>query len=150
MPIPYFERAVRQASVPLVQLGYQFQEGPHPDLTDFWKTISAGVNCGIRFQLLESPSLVQLFQISVIRRRLQNFSEEERYSPLYLPLLNLVEGLYKVSVFPAGKFAWEFTDEPSLLGQLAKVQVLVINYGIKWLEDPLSNIEWVKRHKDQP
>ena len=150
MSINYFERVVRQATSSLVQRGYQFQEGKYNDLKDFWKIITTGVACRITFQLLESPSLVQMFQISLSRQRLRDFPENEMlYAPLHIPLLNLIEGFYKVNIFPPGNFAWEFTDESSLLEQLAAAQSLIIDYGIKWLEDPLSNIEWVKRHKDQ-
>jgi hypothetical protein len=57
-------------------------------------------------------------------------------------------GLYSRDIFPPKQYDWEFSDKESLLKQIAHAQPLIIEHGIKWLEDPLSSIESVKQHKN--
>ena len=62
-----------------------------------------------------------------------------------IDLPNLLRGFYRLDMFLAGAFPWEFSDEPSLLNVLTGTTGLLIDYGIRWLEDPASNLDWVKQ-----
>ena len=56
---------------------------------------------------------------------------------------------YRLSIFAPGTYFWEFSDETSLSELLASIKVWLIDYGINWLEDPKSNLEWVKQSPPQ-
>ena len=71
-------------------------------------------------------------------------------TPLAIDLVNLLRMYYRLSIFPPGVHIWEFSNETSLTKVLASVQVWLVDYGIKWLEDPASNIEWVKQPQGSP
>lgn len=146
-----FKRTVLRSTSHLAQRGYQVAEpGPGPEVVQFWKNPVTGIRCGVEFELIpQFIPPVRQFNVVLFRRRLPDFPEEElHYSPLAIDLPNLTRGFYRLSVLPLGKY-WEFTDEQSLSQQLAHAQSLLMDYGIPWLEDPTSNVEWVKHRKDE-
>ena len=139
-----FKRAVNNITVELMNHGYKIQKEPPIYSVELGKVLTVGVYCLIRFQLVHVPD-ISMFKVTLIRRRLENFPVEEvRYKPLYMDVLNLLLWFYKKDIFPPTQYAWKFTDEASLLKQITDAQSLVVEYGIPWLEDPMSNIEWVK------
>lgn len=84
----------------------------------------------------------------LIRRRLEVHADEDSpFRPLIIDLRNLMLGLYDMNIFPSNQYAWEFTDEKTLVKQIEHAQHFVLEYGIKWLEDPMSNLEWVGRKR---
>lgn len=142
-----FENIVHQATLEIVNQSYQFVNEPTPYSVELGKLPVPGVLCLIRFQLIFPPD-IHKFQVILIRRRLEDFPiKEVSFKPLYLDLRNLMFGLYNINIFPPKQYDWEFRDKESLLKQVAHAQPLIIEYGIKWLEDPLSNVEWVKQHR---
>jgi hypothetical protein len=143
-----FKDTLRHATTELINHGYELERDPPMHSVEFRKLVITGVYCLIRFQLIHIPD-ISIFQVVLIRRRLENFSiEDHLYKPLYLDLVNLITGLYKKEIFPPEQYAWDFTDEASLLAQITTAQALIIEYGLKWLEDPASNIDWVRKPRD--
>ena len=98
-----------------------------------------GILCRIDFQLMQHfVPPVREFKVLLSRLKLPDFvADETGYSPLTMDLPGLMSLVYKRNIVPPGKY-WEFTDERGLEEQLAHVQSLLMDYGIPWLEDPLS------------
>ena len=146
-----FKHTVLHATQPLIQHGYLVDESGS-DAIRFLKSPVTGVRCIIEFQLLPNfipPS--RLFNVWLFRVQLPDFpGSEQRYLPLAISLPNLMAGFYNLRIFPPEKYYWEFTEEQSLAEQITQAQSLLVDYGIRWLEDPASNIEWVRHHKSQP
>jgi hypothetical protein len=143
-----FKYAVEHRTSRLREYGYKIQQEAAPYSVELGKIPTTGVTCLIRFQLIP-VSTVNRFQAILIRRRSEDFPlGEVRYKPLYMDVFNLILGLYKrKDIFPLGQYEWEYLDENSLVEQIANAQTLIIDYGIPWLEDPTSNIDWVKHLK---
>jgi hypothetical protein len=145
MSIIDFESIVKNSTLRLTELGYQFQNETSLYAVEFWKIPFTGVYCLIGFDLFESSVLPYKFKILLIRRRLEDFTDDEsRYSPLYFDMRNLMLRLHRIDIFPSNQYAWEFIDETSLINQVLNAQSFVVEYGINWLEDPKSNINWSK------
>ena len=150
-----FKAIVHSSPLKLVEHGYQILAEPSYFSSDyspeFEKAISLGVICIIRFQPIPVPD-IDSFQVFLIRRRLEIHADEDSpYRPLILDLRNLMLGLYGMDIFPPKQYHWEFTDEESLIERLKHAERYIVEYGIKWLEDPRSNIDWVRnRRKPNP
>lgn len=143
-----FEDAIAQAMVHVVAQGYHPYESKPPDILDFCRMLVPDVCCKIRFALLPySPGSgsIREFDVWLIRTRLPDFpSGDQIYLPLTMDLCNLMRFFYR---HPLGEFLWLFTDQHSLLKQLAEVQALLLDYGIKWLEDPTSDMKWIRQQR---
>lgn len=149
MDINEFRKIIHHATKELVEYGYHIQKESPIYLVEFGKVVSIGVLCIIGFQPLHVPE-IDMFQITLIRRRMKDFPvEETNYKPLYIDLRNFMLGFYKKNIFPPKQYDWKFTDEASLMEQVANAQLLVVEYGIKWLEDPKSNVDWVRNRGAQ-
>ena len=115
---------------------------------EFWKTPVTGVYCLIGFDFLRTTMIPNEFKVLLIRRRLEIHADEDSpYRPLIIDLRNLMLGLYDMNIFPPKQYAWEFTDEETLVEQIEHAQHFILDYGIKWLEDPRSNLNWIRRRK---
>lgn len=142
-----FKQTVLRAATILRELGYQPSERhPAPIIVQFQKEITTGVICKIWFQLLRYAGPLygpeRDFKVELWRTRLPTFpTDESRYAALSIDLPNLMWFKYEIKVGPTGRY-WEFTDEESLQGQLIRAQVFLRDYGIPWLEDPLSQDLW--------
>ena len=138
-----FENIVKNSALRLTELGYQIQDEPSLYSVEFWKIPVMGVYCLIGFDLFESSVLPYKFKVLLIRRRLSDFTDEEsRYIPLYFDVRNLMLRLHRRDIFPSNQYAWEFTDESSLTKQVLNAQSFIVEYGINWLQDPISNKNW--------
>ena len=142
-----FKRAVLQTMTLLTELGYQpIKSGHESGIVEFWKDLTEGVRCEIEFQLRQFyEAHVRIFTVGLYRIRLPSFPQDDpRFARLAIDLPNLMWFIYKTDSAPSHS-GWEFTDESTLGEQLLHAQNLLIEYGIKWLEDPLSTETWVRR-----
>jgi hypothetical protein len=135
-----FRQTVLRSTSFLILQGYQVQE-PDPSgfVVRFREIPVPGILCRIDFQLMQHfiPP-VRAFNVPLSRLRLPNsVADETGYSPMTMDLPGLMRLVYQRNVVPPGKH-WEFMDERGLEEQLAHVQSLLVDYGIPWLEDPLS------------
>ena len=152
MPRIRFKRTVLHSLSELVNRGYRFAEGRDSHIIEFRKILTPSVYAQVEFQLYQifiAPT--REFNVNLLRIRLPSFPEiESRYTTLNVGLYQLMKIMYEQDIFPADTFGWEFTDESSLQERLAYAQTLVIDYGIKWLEDPLSDMDLIiKRMRGQ-
>ena len=142
-----FKDTVLRESMILRQANYQpSEQHPAPIIVQFQKEIATGVLCKIQFQrLLYAGPLYgpeRDYEVRLSRVRLPNFpTDESRYATLQIDLPQLMWFKYKIEVGPTGRY-WEFTDAESLRDQLIRAQVFLRDYGIPWLEDPLSQDLW--------
>jgi hypothetical protein len=142
-----FKKTVLRAATILQELGYQPSERhPAPDIVQFQKEIVTGVLSKIQFQLLRYAGPLygpeRDFEVLLSRTRLPNFpAGESRYAALEIDLPNLMWFKYGIKVGPTGRY-WEFTNAESLRGQLIRAQAFLRDYGIPWLEDPLTQNLW--------
>jgi hypothetical protein len=141
-----FKQIVLQNIERLNESGYHYEERGIPDVVYLAKPLVSGVHCRIGFQLkwhFFSP--VQRFNVWLYRTRTKDFPEENvSFLPLVINLRNLMGSVYQIQVFAPGQFFWEFTDEQSLAKQISSVEKLLLDYGIRWLEDPDSDIQWMR------
>ncbi len=110
------------------------------------KMLNSEIDCAIMFQLMQhSVPPRRRINVWLLREPRPTGRElaENYFPPLHIDLVNLVRGYYGIEVFSPGTFHWEFTDELGLFNQVQHIQSLLIEYGIKWLEDPFSNMDWV-------
>lgn len=139
-----FKRTVLRAASALMQQGYQLS-APQPAsrAVQFYKKTTTGVCCYIEFDLKDWPTLTgREFDVVLLRRRLLDFPTDEiRYEGLGISLSDLMWYVYEYAEVPLVHY-WEFTDEQNLYEQLIRVQSLVIDYGIRWLENPESTDPW--------
>lgn len=141
-----FKHNVLQNTDRLAKRGYKPEEGPAPDHVYIGKTLVDGIHAQIRIQFFAPP--LQQFNVWLFRTRSPEYSgNEEHYQPLIMPLYSLMYIYFKVEIFPRGKVVWEFADRQSLLEELRHAQTLLLDYGIGWLEDPTSDMEWVRQEK---
>jgi hypothetical protein len=149
-----FKDTILRESTILREAGYQPSERhPAPIIVQLQKEIATGVLCKIQFQLLRyaGPQFgpERDFEVLLSRTRLTNFpTDESRYAALEIDLPNLMWFKYKIKVGPTGRY-WEFTDAESLRGQLIRAQVFLRDYGIEWLENPLTQDLWVIPDSDR-
>ena len=149
-----FKDIVRDSTLKLVGYNYQISNEPSyyssNDSVEFENPVSLGVICIIRFQPMYLPD-IHMFQVWLIRHRLEIHAEEDSpFKPLIIDLRNLMLGLYEIDIFPPKQYAWEFDDKEILLKQIEHAQQFILKYGIQWLEDPMSNIDWVRRRRSNP
>ena len=147
-----FKDIVRDSTLKLIEYGYRIltesSAYASPYSIELEKVIAMGVICVIRFQPIHVPE-VDMFQVILIRRRMENFTAANiTLKPLYIDLPNLMLGIYKKDIFPPRQYAWKFSSETDLEEQISNAQSLVIDYGIKWLEDAMSSIDWVQRRNN--
>jgi hypothetical protein len=132
--------------------GYRLEEkAANSDTVQYSKLLIPGIRCEIEFQPLSHyiPP-VRRFKVNLARLRLPDFDKDSSYyAPLAISLMNLLRRYYNLDIFPQDKIAWTFTDKQDLSEELTTVQTLLLEYGIDWLEDPASNVEWVKRPVDR-
>jgi hypothetical protein len=142
MPRIKFKRTVLRAAAYLEQRGYRLsapQSGT--DVVQFFKDLMPGVRCYIEFDLKSFPSL-DTREFDVILWRVSDFQRDAlQYQRLNISLSNLVKYVYGREEVSANPY-WEFNDEKSLYDQVTHTQRLLIEYGIGWLEDPLSLDPW--------
>jgi hypothetical protein len=142
-----FKDTVLRESAILRQADYQpSKQHPAPIIVQFQKEIATGMLCKIQFQLLWDAdsrySAEGNFEVLLSRTRLHNFPiYESRYAALEIDLPNLMWFKNEIKVGPTGRY-WEFADAESLREQLIRAQVFLRDYGIPWLEDPLSQDLW--------
>jgi hypothetical protein len=140
-----FYNAVMQLAEILEEKGYLAtpSEDEHR-LVEFTKPIGRGIVCTVSFQWLEARLLArQEFNVSLRRLRSSN-KHLEGYMNLRMDLPNILRGLYGIDPFPEGHIGyWRFHSKEELHQHLGKVQPLIINYGIPWIEDLESNLDWV-------
>lgn len=146
-PFAEFKSIVVETAMELTSQGYQLTHAFPPELSvSYLKALDQTTVCEVSFQLL--PYIDPFgFKVNLYRRPA---SEDaiSRYCSLGIDLRNLMLGFYEKNPFPSGVFYWEFTDNQSLVSQLTRVQSILIDYGVKWLEDPSSNIDWVKKKQN--
>jgi hypothetical protein len=143
-----FKQTVLHAMSFLAQFGYQFQEPRVGGFVPFQKIAADGTTYEIEFQLVPQfmTPTKRWMNIDLFRRCLAPTpGKNSRCTPLAIDLSNLLRMFYQLNIFPPGTYIWEFSDEKSLTELLANVKVWLVGYGIKWLEDPKSNIDWVKQ-----
>ena len=146
-----FINIVHRTATKLLEYGYQTQQEQAYYGAEFWKIPMKGIYCLIGFDLFRTSIILNEFRVLLIRRRLEDFADNDsRYKPLNINLRNLMLGLYNMDIFPTEHYSWEFTDEQSLLKQVANAEHFILEYGIKWLEDPMSNLDWVGRRRIDP
>ncbi len=149
-----FKDTVLRESTILRQASYQPSEPhPAPNIVQFHKEIATGVLCKIEFQLLRYAGPLygpqRDFEVRLSRARLPNFpTGESRYAALSIDLPNLMWFKYEIKVGPTGRY-WEFTGTEGLRGELLRAQVFLRDYGIKWLEDPLTQDLWAIPSSDR-
>ena len=135
LPPRFFELVV--SNVPeLLQRGYSPEPLEDAFLVWFWKELDEGVRCAARFELSHffNPSS---FKITVLRRRQRaTVNRDKPYAPIILDLRNLASLLYGIELFTPSQFDWEFSDETTLIHQIAEAQTAVVKYGLPWIEDP--------------
>lgn len=140
----HFKATVQRATHKLLERGYKIQEESPFYTVEFQKTPVTGVFCLIGFDLFRIETVPNEFKILLVRRRLEDFAHEDSYyKPLIIDLRNLMIGLYKMDIFPPRQYAWQFIDKNSLRKQVENAEDFIIEYGIKWLEDPMSNLDWL-------
>lgn len=150
LPFPEFRSVVIETVSELTERGYQLSSVGHVnDLavsTGYHKLLDPSTMCEISFQLLpyEEPFG---FKVNLYRRP-SSEDAVSRYCHLGIDLWNLMKGFFEIDPFPPGVFHWEFVHEQSLRTQIIHAQSLILKYGIPWLEDPLSNVDWVKKRRD--
>jgi len=124
----------------LIEQGYRLSDESTQVI--FYKILKRGVRCEIDFQLLQhfkAPN--RLFDVGLSRIRPKNFPKRDStYSFLAMPLRSLLQNKYGQSILPPEKALWEFTDEISLSASLANIEPFLIEFGINWVEDPLSTM----------
>ena len=129
-------------------MGYKPERQSIGEILPLWKSVDTGVRFGIQYELLPHfIDPIRSFQISLIRLVQQDdsYRVNSEYTPLAIDLYNFMWGVHKREIFPPGIYEWEFSDQASLLALLEQAQSWLVEYGIPWLEDPLSNMEWVHR-----
>lgn len=112
----------------------------------FEKMLAEGICCLIDFQRSRHyiPPTLE-FQVFLMREQLTDSARSNVcYAPLGIDLRNVMKGLHRVDIFVPQVYTWEFTDRQSLSERLEHALSLVLTYGIPWLEDPNSNMDWTK------
>lgn len=138
-----FRDVVHRAATKILEHNYQIQETSSLYTVEFQNVPVMGVYCLIGFDLVEASVIPNKFKVLLIRRRLEDFlNEDSLYKPLIMDLRNLMLGLYKINIFPPKHYDWEFIDVESLTKQIEHAQEYIVNYGITWLEDPDSDLNW--------
>ena len=146
MPRIRYKRAIQRDMTFLAQMGYRPKESGTGELVSFEKRSHDGTVYEVQFQLIQFASASRWLSVLLFRRFSATPPDVTSVcTPLAMDLDNVLRGVYYLDIFPAGKMPWEFQDEPSLSLLLATIKVLLVDYGIKWLEDPASNMDWVKQ-----
>jgi hypothetical protein len=135
----------------LFALGYKLMDpDPALDLVGFRKDLVPNLICQVSYQLNHHyVSPVRSFSINLGRwwsPPKARPSDQAKFEPGGDKLFYLLQGLYGINCLPAGKYRWEFTDNDELVSQLRKANLYLIKYGLSWLEDPQSTVDW--RHSD--
>jgi hypothetical protein len=140
-----FKRSLLQTTSPLEEKGYQLDTKKRGigDI-DFMKFPIDGIRCEISIQLKQHfIAPVRNFDVMLFRIRTPDFSEgDPHFSPLNSSLPYLMKHVFNKEIFPEGKFFWTYTDEHTLLDEASHAVSLLVEYGIGWLDDPGSNMEW--------
>jgi len=139
-----FKRNVVQAITNLPEMGYTLNEDSllRGHSVAYEKQIYPGIICAISFQLKQyfNPPNKE-FKVNLGRTQ---EAKGERYRPLIITLRNLMTYYYKERISPPEQFFWQFTDSDELAENLKRTEKLVIDYGIRWLEDPDTSMDWIK------
>lgn len=144
MPRIKFKRTVLKAAVYLEQRGYRLSEPqPGTDVVQFYKDLLPGIHCYIEFDLKSWPFLdTREFDVVLWRTRLPDYQMDAvQYQRLNIGLFDLMRYVYGREEVSGGNY-WEFNDEKSLYDQVIRAQQLLIEYGIRWLEDSMSSDPW--------
>jgi hypothetical protein len=137
-----FVGLVIQKSTALLERGYQLDPSPFDRVVDFRKhLIPDSVDCLITIQQMWSDE--SEFSVSLMRIRLKNYSlDSDVYENLFFNLPALMDAIYKVRVFPKKQHHWQFDGISNLEKELESAINLVLDYGLKWLEDPYTKPGW--------
>jgi len=144
-----FKNVLNQNAGFLEERGYEYKkEKISPKFYRYSKTLNLGVHLSIDFQTSSWTTPPQRgFYVNLSRERLLNYSgrEDEFIQFRFMLLYNIMNGVYQMWDFQKNKYNWEYlsTSKESLVKELGEIQPLLIKYGIPWLEDPKSNLEWL-------
>ena len=148
MGLGVFKETILQETLFLTERGY----APMPEAsTDhsiaFLNKPAEGVRCAVEFHLKEYFSEpIREFGIYLWRDRLGNTpSNDSTYAPLMVSLHNLMWFGFGIRIFPEEKTIWEFENEQELRQEIAVARSFLLDYGLAWLEDPLSDTHWRKQ-----
>ena len=155
---PYLQELIRSMSVSpgrfyelvvsnapeLLRRGYMPEPLEDVFLVWLWKKLDEGVRCAVRFELLPYSN-PQVFKVTVLRRRQRATVDREKpYAPVILDLRNIASLLFGKELFTPDRYYWEFSDEVTLLQQIAEAQSAILEYGLAWIEDPKSSVGKVR------
>ncbi len=108
----------------------------------YTKQVSKSTWSEIGFQLLENH-IPPMREFKVWLNRATSDDVKGNFEDLHIDMRNMVQGVYGINIFPKGTYYWKFVDHSSLREALLNAVSLVEQYGIPWLEDPKSNMDWL-------
>lgn len=149
MIVEEFALTVHKEMKHLKEFGYQL-EGTKTRVS-FVKHLNTDIECEIVFDLVEEMSMPYLpywqYDVELFRRRRTKVSQLDKfYRPLAIDLGNLLQSYYALDLSDSKlkSLKWTFGEKEELEKQLEIVQSLLLEYGVPWLEDRTSDIDWVK------
>jgi hypothetical protein len=145
-----FVNLVLQKSATLLERGYKVDSLSlsFDGVIDFRKhLIQDEVACIITIKQMRANATK--FDVSLMRSRLKNYSlGESIYENLFFRLPALMEAVYGIRIFPDNKQnVWQFDDINNLEKGLESAINLILDYCIKWLEDPHTKPGWPNRRQ---
>lgn len=145
-----FTNLVLQKSIGLLERGYESDPVHFEGTVDIRKhLIPDHVDCLITIKQMRSNETK--FDVSLMRIRLKNYSlGEDVYENLFFGLPSLMQAVYGIRIFTKEKqHFWQFDVSDSLEKELDSAIQLIIEYGIKWLEDPHTKPGWPNKPRRQ-
>ena len=141
-----FHAVVMSHADALADRGYVHNDSEFVHDVEFTKAIEPGIDCTVMFQWMDRGGFAPANEFNVVFRRLRSLDAKgdvAAYINVQMGLRNLLRGVYGQDPLPKDHFAyWTFQTEAELRKRLEEVEPLIMEYGIPWLEDPNSNLDW--------
>lgn len=145
-----FQQAtIEVAETSLQQRGYYFAAGSDMEIlggVEFRKLIQGEIIYLASYKLnkyFTPPN--QSFMIYLSRARFDTpLLGAISHGSTPIGLRNLLWGFYEVDPFPPDKYEWEFSNSIELRKSLNEATLVLIEYGLPWLEARSLEMAWVQ------
>lgn len=142
-----FRNVLSQHEVPLRTSGYIPVPSEFDYHLDYTRIIQDNIQCYVSLQLLGNGTPPNEINVWLKRRHLKDtIQNSDIYTNLHMSLRNVMIGVYKQDPLPADYVGyWRYENPEELQTVIPHLVSLIVEYGIPWLENPTSNLNWLYR-----
>jgi|GEM_PF-5911996 len=136
-----FREVVTERLEPLTNQGYTISAEEAPMTITVGKVLNSSIHVVISYEFAFCALPPHEFTIWLRRSSPQT----DEYAPFSAELPAVLKSYYKVDLFPAGQYRWQYKGRDTLVREIDIANQALLKLGVEWLEKPTSKVNWVQR-----